>query len=192
MAMFMMDPPLLAQRKSAGVYSLIAAVLVTAGSVLGWRMLDVAAHNHGGDGHSHSSHSHGGPSAQRANAPSASSSAVSREISIDMLDQMRFSPSTLEVGQGETIRFVVKNLGKLRHEWVIGNEQELRAHAHEMKQSKAGSHQHDMANAISLDGGEQGVLTWTFSEAGTLAMACFEPGHYEAGMRGVIHVLAKK
>jgi uncharacterized cupredoxin-like copper-binding protein len=190
--MFMMDPPLLAQRKSAWVYSLIAAVLVTAGSVLGWRMLDGAAHNHGGAGHSHSSHSHGSPSAQRANAPAASSSAVTREISIDMLDQMRFSPSILEVGQGETIRFVVKNLGKLRHEWVIGNEQELLAHAQEMKQSKAGSHQHDMANAISLGGGEQGVLTWTFSEAGTLAMACFEPGHYEAGMRGVIHVLAKK
>ena len=108
-----------------------------------------------------------------------------------MADHMRFTPNALEVKQGETIRFVVKNSGKLRHEWVIGNERELTAHAAEMKKMKAGSHKHDMSNAISLAGGEQGVLTWTFDKTESLAMACFEPGHYEAGMKGVITVVPR-
>lgn len=180
-AMSVMDSSGTAQRKSTWLYGLIAVAVVMAGSALAWRVLQGMPADHSGDGHSHSH-------AASPQQPTVASGLASRDITIEMLDQMRFSPSTLQVKQGETIRFVVKNLGQMRHEWVIGNEQALLAHAQEMKQSKAGSHKHDMANAISLGAGEQGVLTWTFSEAGTLAMACFEPGHYEAGMRGVIEV----
>ena len=58
------------------------------------------------------------------------------------------------------------------------------------KNMKAG-HKHDMANALSLGAGEQGTLTWTFEKAESIAMACFEPGHYEAGMKGSIQVIKK-
>jgi len=174
-----------ANRKNVAIYGLIATAVVIAGSVLAWRVLDGSAHGHGASGHAH------GPAASAPVAASASVAVSTREITIEMTDHMRFTPDQLQVKQGETIRFTVKNSGKMRHEWVIGNEKELVEHAAEMKKMKAGSHKHDMANAISLGAGEQGVLTWTFDKAEPLAMACFEPGHYEAGMRGVINVTPK-
>lgn len=174
-----------ANRKNVAIYGLIATAVVIAGSVLAWRVLDGSAHGHGASGHAH------GPAASAPVAASASVAASTREVTIEMTDHMRFTPDQLQVKQGETIRFTVKNSGKMRHEWVIGNEKELVEHAAEMKKMKAGSHKHDMANAISLGAGEQGTLTWTFDKAEPLAMACFEPGHYEAGMRGAINVTPK-
>lgn len=180
-AMSVMNHTKASSRQPIWLYGLMSIVVVTAGSLVAARMLPSGMLIHSEEAHAHS-HAHSTPA-------SAAATTAEREIVIDMLDHMRFSPNEVHVKQNETIRFVVKNLGKLRHEWVIGDEQALLAHAQEMKRAKAGSHKHDMANAISLAGGEQGVLTWTFQEAGTFAMACFEPGHYEAGMRGVIQVL---
>ena len=41
---------------------------------------------------------------------------VSRTIEVSMNDAMRFTPSNIRARQGETIRFVIKNTGKLSHE----------------------------------------------------------------------------
>src|SRR5918996_2402586 len=54
---------------------------------------------------------------------------VSRTIRVDMNDGMRFSPSALQVKQGETIRFDVSNSGKTMHEMVLGTMKELKEHA---------------------------------------------------------------
>jgi uncharacterized cupredoxin-like copper-binding protein len=178
LAMYVMEGAGTTSRKNVALYGVLATALVVAGSALAWRMLSSSESLHSDDGHSHS---------HAASSPAPATQNM-REITIEMTDHMRFTPDQLQVKQGETIRFNVKNLGKMRHEWVIGNEKELVEHAAEMKKMKANSHKHDMANAISLAAGEQGVLTWTFDKAEPLAMACFEPGHYEAGMRGVIQV----
>ena len=45
---------------------------------------------------------------------------VSRTIKVDMADTMRFTPASMAVKQGETIRFVVRNSGQLKHEFVMG------------------------------------------------------------------------
>ena len=45
-----------------------------------------------------------------------------------MTDTMRFMPASVTARQGETIRFVVKNSGQLKHEFVLGAEKELKAH----------------------------------------------------------------
>ena len=58
--------------------------------------------------------------------------AVKRTISIKMTDNMRFSPDKIEVKQGETIKFVVSNDGRMMHEFVIGTKKELDAHALQM------------------------------------------------------------
>ena len=50
---------------------------------------------------------------------------VDRTISIRMTDRMRFEPSIIHVKQGETIRFVHRNVGKVMHEMVIGTRAEL-------------------------------------------------------------------
>jgi uncharacterized cupredoxin-like copper-binding protein len=51
---------------------------------------------------------------------------VSRVIQVTMNDQMRFSPASIAVRQGETIRFLVRNNGKLKHELVLGKPEELK------------------------------------------------------------------
>src|ERR1700682_5825218 len=54
---------------------------------------------------------------------------VSRSVAIDMNDTMRYDPARISVKRGETIRFVVKNSGQLKHEVVLGTVKELREHA---------------------------------------------------------------
>ncbi len=187
LAMYVMEGHKRSSARRALMYGVIALAVVTVGSVAAWRVLGDAglghAHDHGAVSNGHS-HSHA-DSAPAAAAPSL------REVSIEMLDSMTFVPAQLQVKQGETIRFNVINRGKVRHEWVIGSEQELLAHAQAMKQAKADAHDHSHAghNAISLAAGEQGSLAYTFNASQSLLMACFEPGHYEAGMRGTIQVV---
>ena len=37
---------------------------------------------------------------------------ASRSITVEMTDNMRFTPSDIKVKQGETVRFVVKKIGR--------------------------------------------------------------------------------
>ncbi|WP_430869640.1 cupredoxin domain-containing protein [Cupriavidus basilensis] len=113
-------------------------------------------------------------------------SRVSRTIRIDMGDDMRFSPPDLTVRAGETIRFVVRNAGRLRHEMVLGSDADLKAHYAEML--KMPEMEHADPNAVTLDAGQSGELVWRFTRSGRVAFACLQPGHYDAGMRGQVRV----
>lgn len=115
--------------------------------------------------------------------------AVTRTVEIRMSDAMRFDPPRVRVRAGETLRFVVRNDGRLEHEMVLGTETELREHAEMMRRFP--SMEHDDPNAISLDGGESGELLWTFDRPGRFRFACLLPGHMEAGMVGRIEVSAR-
>jgi len=111
---------------------------------------------------------------------------VSRTIVIDMTDKMRFTPASITVKKGDTVRFTVKNSGQLKHEMVIGSAKQLREHAALMK--KFPEMEHEDPNQVSLDSGTSGDMVWQFTKAGTFDFACLQPGHFEAGMRGKIVV----
>lgn len=115
-------------------------------------------------------------------------SAVDRTITSAMLDKMRFSPEHVEVKQGETIRFVLKNGGKLKHEFVIGTREELDAHAALMK--KFPKMEHDQPYMAHVAPGKTGEVIWTFNKPGDFNFACLIGGHYQAGMIGTIKVIA--
>jgi len=108
---------------------------------------------------------------------------IDRTVSIDMNDQMEFIPARIEVGAGETIRFAVKNSGKIRHEFVIGSNEEIMEH-HELMKKFPGMEHGDEPNSVSLESGENGEVIWQFTKAGTFDFACLQPGHFEAGMKG--------
>ncbi len=112
---------------------------------------------------------------------------VRRTIQVTMTDNMRFSPDRIEVRQGETVRLVVKNAGKVLHELVIGTRQELDEHAAMMK--KHPGMEHDEPYMAHVAAGKTGQLVWNFNRAGDFEFACLIPGHYEAGMIGKIRVL---
>jgi uncharacterized cupredoxin-like copper-binding protein len=42
-----------------------------------------------------------------------------------MSDAMRFTPDTLTVRRGETVKFVFRNDGRQLHEFVLGTKKEL-------------------------------------------------------------------
>jgi uncharacterized cupredoxin-like copper-binding protein len=115
---------------------------------------------------------------------------VSRTVQIDMSDAMRFTPSTVTVRKGETVRFVVKNSGQLKHEFNLGTEKDLKAHYEMMK--KFPEMEHDEPNIASVAPGKTGEVIWQFTKAGTVNFACLHPGHYEAGMKGAVKVGAAK
>lgn len=113
---------------------------------------------------------------------------VTSTITIDMSDAMRFTPSTITVKQGETIRFIVSNSGKIPHEMVLGMEKELEEHYEAMKKHPEMEHSDD--NMVVVQPGKTGEIIWQFTKAGTVSFACLLPGHYEAGMKGAVEVKA--
>ena len=114
---------------------------------------------------------------------------VTRTVQVLMRDNMRFSPATIRVKRGETVRLEVRNLGRVKHELVLGTREELKAHAAQMQ--KHPEMEHDDPNAVSVAPGARASLVWTFSKAGSFEFACLVPGHYEAGMVGAVAVDAR-
>jgi len=112
---------------------------------------------------------------------------VSRTVTVEMSDTMRFSPENLEVKHGETLRLVVKNTGKIHHELTLGTIDDLKAHAALML--KHPNMAHKDPNMVQVEPGASGEIVWKFSQAGTIDFACLQPGHYDAGMKGKVAVL---
>ena len=111
---------------------------------------------------------------------------VSRTVEITMSDAMRFSPSSVFVKRNETIRFVLRNEGKLKHEMVLGTIKELKEHAALML--KFPGMEHADPNQASVEAGKTGELVWQFTKTGTFDFACLQAGHFEAGMKGNVVV----
>lgn len=153
--------------------------------------LALAAGDHSGD--SMQSHdmagmhkgTHGDTHASIAEKPGDPAKA-SRTIEVTMGDTMQFTPDEIKVKAGETVRFFVKNTGKILHEMVIGTADELKEHAEMMR--KMPGMQHTEPNMIALKPGQRGSIVWQFDKAGTVDFACLVPGHMEAGMVGKIEV----
>jgi uncharacterized cupredoxin-like copper-binding protein len=111
---------------------------------------------------------------------------ATRTMIIGMSDRMRFSPATLTVRRGETVRFVVRNEGRILHEMVLGTQEELEQHAEQMRRFPG--MEHDEPHMLHVRPGKAGELAWTFNRAGEFQFACLVPGHFEAGMKGRIIV----
>jgi uncharacterized cupredoxin-like copper-binding protein len=111
---------------------------------------------------------------------------ATRTVQVDMADTMHFTPANIAVKQGETIRFVVKNSGRLKHEFVLGIEKKLKEHYEQMK--KFPDMEHADSNMVTVAPGQTGEVIWQFTKAGPVDFACLQPGHYDAGMKGLINV----
>jgi uncharacterized cupredoxin-like copper-binding protein len=109
-----------------------------------------------------------------------------RTIRVSMDDRMRFVPDSISVREGETVRLVVKNDGKVMHEFVIGTKKELDDHAALMK--KFPDMEHDEPYMAHVAPGKTGEIVWTFNRPGEFDFACLIAGHYGAGMVGKIKV----
>ena len=118
-------------------------------------------------------------------------SRVSRTIKVEMTEYA-FSLGDLSVKTGETVKFVISNHGKLKHEMTIGSEAEQLVHRKEMEAMSDMHHdegQHEMpGNALHLAPGETREVIWQFTKAGKIEFACNYPGHADLGMLGNITI----
>jgi uncharacterized cupredoxin-like copper-binding protein len=113
--------------------------------------------------------------------PTAGTATNPRLVEVDMADDLMFMPNQIAVTKGETVTFLLTNLGTATHEFAVGPA--------------------DMVNADEVDGvlvleadeidaHRLKTVTYTFNGPGPYGYACHEPGHFEAGMRGNILFVA--
>ena len=134
-------------------------------------------------------HGHGHDQALAAGIPGDAEN-VSRTIEVSMIEtedgDMIFTPASVDITSGETIRFSIVNKGELEHEFVLDTIAQNAEHKALMEQFP--EMEHDDPNSVRLDAGETGEIIWTFSNAGEFEFACLIPGHYEAGMHSSVKV----
>ena len=72
------------------------------------------------------------------------------------------------------------------HAYVLGTPSSLDEHAEMMK--KFPNLEYEEPCMAHVAPGEEGAITWKFSQAGKFSFGCLIPGHYEDGMKGRIIV----
>ena len=72
------------------------------------------------------------------------------------------------------------------HEFILGTPILLDEHAKMMRKSPG--MEHNKPYMAHVAPGESATLIWKFSETGQFTFACLVPGHYEAGMKGIVIV----
>ena len=129
---------------------------------------------------------------------------IDRTVNIKMYDNY-YEPNLVKIKKGETIKFIVENLGEMVHEYNIGTKEMHIKHQPEMqklvdqeillvdkidrvKMKKMSKMDHSLghshSNSIMLEPKTSGEIIWKFSKDINLEMACNIPGHYESGMFG--------
>tara|TARA_Y100001970_G_scaffold50626_1_gene64037 strand:+ start:648 stop:1157 length:510 start_codon:yes stop_codon:yes gene_type:complete len=129
---------------------------------------------------------------------------IDRVVNIKMYDNY-YEPNLVKIKKGETIKFIIENLGEMVHEYNIGSKKMHINHQLEMqklidheiilvdkidkiKMKKMSKMDHSLghshSNSIMLEPKASGQLIWKFSKDINLEMACNIPGHYESGMVG--------
>ncbi len=127
---------------------------------------------------------------------------VTKVVTVKMFDNY-YEPNEIVVKKGETVKFIVKNMGELVHELNIATKEMHIKHQPEMakmveheilladkidknKMKEMSKMDHSMAhkhaNSVLLEPNDTGEIIWKFSTSKKLEIACNVPGHYEAGM----------
>jgi uncharacterized cupredoxin-like copper-binding protein len=136
----------------------------------------------GEPGHSHKSFAAGEPGDPKK--------PVARTIEVTMKEtddaKMLFEPNTVEIKRGEQVRFVLRNVGQVDHEFMLDSVSNNAKHKIQMEKNPDMEHDDPNGKRLSPKGSDE--IVWRFTKAGTFEFACLIPGHYESGMKGTVVV----
>jgi uncharacterized cupredoxin-like copper-binding protein len=149
---------------------------ITAATVALVALAGIALPASGHDKHAHESYSAGEPGNRKK---------PSRTVEIEM-SEMEYTPSRIEVKRGEQIRFVIRNVGKEDHEFLLATTEENLKHAEAMKKNP--HMEHDDPNGVRLAPKKSAEILWKFTKAGTFEYSCLIPDHRDYGMIGRVTV----
>lgn len=96
----------------------------------------------------------------------------------------RFEPSEIVVPAGAEVRFVVRNLDPIDHEFILGDQEVQDRH-----ERGTDPHHGAIPGEVSVAAGETAETVYRFGEPGTLLIGCHLPGHWDYGMRAVVRVV---
>ena len=126
--------------------------------------------------------------------------ATAAPVRVVMNDRFRYRPSSIVVRAGHRVTFAVTNAGKLPHEFILGDRATQLDHERQMQAMPADgdhmmhAHSHGPADhatgGLTVPPGQTRRLTWTFHDPGVVLYGCHVLGHWAAGMKGTIVVLA--
>ena len=135
----------------------------------------------GEKGHTHRTFAAGAPGDPKKPA---------RTITVEMKEtedgKMIYVPDRLEVKRGDQVKFALKNVGKVDHEFMLDSVKNNAKHKAEMQKNP--DMEHDDPNGKRLAPGKEDEIVWRFTKAGQFEFACLIPGHYESGMKGIVVV----
>jgi len=164
--------------------ALTIAAWMAGGAILGTGFTGLVGFN------SQSAWAHGTFAAGKPGDPKKKTARTIEIVAREADGKMTYTPDKFEVKRGEQIRFVIKNEGELAHEFLLdsfeGNAK------HKVQMEKNPEMEHDDPNGKRLEPKKTGEILWLFDKAGTFEFACLIPGHYEAGMKGVVTVIDAK
>ncbi|WP_210497415.1 cupredoxin domain-containing protein [Microvirga antarctica] len=136
----------------------------------------------GEPGHSHKSFA--------AGEPGDPVKPVARTIEVTMKEtedaKMLFEPNKVEIKRGEQVKFVLKNGGKVDHEFMLDSVANNAKHKIQMEKNPDMEHDDPNGKRLAPSGADD--IVWRFTKAGTYEFACLIPGHYESGMHGIVVV----
>jgi uncharacterized cupredoxin-like copper-binding protein len=185
------------RRRALPIAALLAGVALLASAC------SIAGPAAGGAGNDHGRQAPGTTRAARS-APRrpAPAWATSDPVRVVMNDRFRYQPASIMVLAGRRVTFAVHNAGKLPHEFILGDRATQLDHERQMLSAPPATghthaHAHDAAaaspsgtGALTVPPGETRRLTWTFAKPGIVLYGCHVLGHWAAGMKGTIVVLA--
>jgi uncharacterized cupredoxin-like copper-binding protein len=125
--------------------------------------------------------------------------ATGAPVRVVMNDRFRYRPAAIMVWAGHRVTFDVTNTGKLPHEFILGDRATQLDHERQMQHTPpAGDHPHvhgadatsGASGALTVPPGQTRRLSWTFDQPGIVLYGCHVLGHWAAGMKGTIVVLA--
>lgn len=101
----------------------------------------------------------------------------------------RFTPSSVTVPAGETVRLVVRNLDPIDHELIVGGPDVHRRH----QVGREAHHHGDVPGEVTVPAGATASTTWTAPSPphGPITFACHLPGHLAYGMSGSVEVTTR-
>ena len=73
---------------------------------------------------------------------------------------------------------------------VLGTGKELEEHYEVMKKNP--EMEHADSNMVTVAPGKSGEIIWQFTKTGKVDFARLQPGHYDAGMKGMVNVSSAK
>lgn len=119
----------------------------------------------------------------------AETEAGSRRVEV-VMTEFAFDPDAIQVTAGETVTFVVTNVGIVEHELRLSNAHRIEEH---IESGHADHHEDDQGHhmeggdvTLTVAAGDTGEIEVTFPNDTTIytEIVCLIPGHYEAGMKG--------